>query len=131
MKEHLEDEIRDEVRLLKMFMKGISVYGAEKKVGGFSGYLCELLILHYESFLKALEAFANHKRRIVVDIENLYEDREKEISLLFNEPLIMIDPVDKGRNVASAVQPQKLHTFVAASQAFLKTPRQSCFYPPA
>lgn len=130
MKEHLTAKMRGEVRLLKMFMKGISVYGAEIKVGGFSGYLCELLILHYESFLKALKAFANHKRRIVVDIENLYEGREKEISLLFSEPLVMIDPVDKGRNVASAVQPQKLHTFVAASQAFLKTPSQSFFYPP-
>ena len=130
MKEHLTAKMRGEVRLLKKFMKGIGVYGAEIKVGGFSGYLCELLILHYESFLKALEAFASHKQRIVVDIENRYEGREKEISLLFNEPLVMIDPVDKGRNVASAVQPQKLHTFVAASQAFLKTPSQSFFYPP-
>ena len=38
---------RDEVRLLKKFMQGIGVYGAEIKVGGFSGYLCELLILKY------------------------------------------------------------------------------------
>ena len=42
--------LRGEVRLLKAFMQGIGVYGAEIKVGGFSGYLCELLIMNYGSF---------------------------------------------------------------------------------
>src|SRR5581483_3291449 len=36
-------EQRDQVRLLKAFMKGVGVYGAEAKTHGFSGYLCELL----------------------------------------------------------------------------------------
>jgi len=54
VREHLKPEQRDEVRLLKRFMKGIGVYGAELKVGGFSGYLCELLIIHYGSFEKLL-----------------------------------------------------------------------------
>ena len=43
----LTDLLRDDIRVLKAFMKGIGVYGAEIKVGGFSGYLCELLILGY------------------------------------------------------------------------------------
>jgi tRNA nucleotidyltransferase (CCA-adding enzyme) len=47
---HLTESQRDEVRFLKMFTKGIGVYGAEIKVGGFSGYLCELLIIAYGSF---------------------------------------------------------------------------------
>jgi tRNA nucleotidyltransferase (CCA-adding enzyme) len=47
-----------EVRLLKKFMKGTGVYGAEIKIGGFSGYLCELLILKYRSFAQTIEAFA-------------------------------------------------------------------------
>jgi tRNA nucleotidyltransferase (CCA-adding enzyme) len=38
--------------------------------------------------------------------------------------------VDKGRNVASAVQPQKLYTLVAAARAYLKTPSKTFFYPP-
>ncbi len=54
----LDGEMRGEVRLLKKFMKGTGVYGAEIKIGGFSGYLCELLVLHYKSFLKVIEAFA-------------------------------------------------------------------------
>ena len=36
----LDERLRSEIRLLKRFMKGIGVYGAEIKVGGFSGYLC-------------------------------------------------------------------------------------------
>jgi tRNA nucleotidyltransferase (CCA-adding enzyme) len=130
VKKHLNEQMRGEVRLLKKFMKGIGVYGAEIKIGGFSGYLCELLILHYKSFMKALEAFARHKKRITVDIENHYKGRENELQLLFKEPLLIIDPVDKGRNVASAVQPQKLYNFIAAARLFLKNPSLNFFYPP-
>jgi tRNA nucleotidyltransferase (CCA-adding enzyme) len=129
MKKRLSLEMRGEVRLLKKFMKGTRVYGAEIKIGGFSGYLCELLVLHYGSFVETLEVFARHKQRIVVDIEGHYKDRENEIALLFDEPLVIIDPVDRGRNVASAVQAQKLHTLVAAAQAFLKTPDPKFFCP--
>jgi len=126
----LTSQTRGEVRLLKRFMKGIGVYGAEIKVGGFSGYLCELLIIHYGNFANTLKAFAQQKRRIIVDIENHYKGREDELPLLFNEPLVIVDPVDKGRNVASAVQPQRLYTFVAAARAFLEKPSLTFFYPP-
>jgi len=128
--ERLNEQMRNEVRLLKRFMKGIEVYGAEIKIGGFSGYLTELLILHYKTFTNTLKAFADYKQPIVIDIENHYKEREKDLKLLFKEPLVLIDPVDKGRNVASAVQPQKLHTFVAAARAFLKNPSLKFFYPP-
>jgi tRNA nucleotidyltransferase (CCA-adding enzyme) len=130
MKNRLDESLRSEVRLLKKFMQGIKVYGAEIKTGGFSGYLCELLILHYKSFTETLQAFAQYTRQIIIDIENYYVDRENELHLLFAEPLVMIDPVDKARNVASAVQSQKLHTFVGAARAFLKTPSTKFFYPP-
>jgi len=129
VKKHLNEQVRGEVRLLKKFMKGIGVYGAEIKIGGFSGYLCELLILRYESFKNALKAFAQHKKRAVIDIENYYKGRENELQLLFKEPLVIVDPVDKGRNVASAVQPQKLYTFIATARAFLTNPNFKFFYP--
>ena len=130
MKKHLNKQMRNEVRLLKKFMKGTDVYGAEIKIGGFSGYLCELLILNYKSFTNTLKTFAQHKKRIVTDIESYYEGRENELQLLFKEPLVIVDPVDKGRNVASAVRPQKLYTFIAAARAFLKNPNLKFFYPP-
>jgi tRNA nucleotidyltransferase (CCA-adding enzyme) len=111
-------------------MQGIDVYGAEIKVGGFSGYLCELLIMKYRSFSETIQAFARYNKRVVIDIENYYENRKNELSLLFPEQLVIIDPVDKGRNVASAVQPQKLHSIVGAARAFLKKPDAAFFYPP-
>jgi tRNA nucleotidyltransferase (CCA-adding enzyme) len=126
----LGSDLRGEVRLLKKFMQGVDVYGAEIKVGGFSGYLCELLILTYGSFAKTISAFARYSKRVVIDIENFFSGRENEVSLLFPEPLVIIDPVDKGRNVASAVQTQKLFSFIAAARAFLKKSSVEFFYPP-
>jgi tRNA nucleotidyltransferase (CCA-adding enzyme) len=130
IKTHLGKELRDEVRLLKRLMQGIGVYGAEIKIGGFSGYLCELLVMKYGSFVGAVRAFAHYSQRIVIDIEGFYANRENELSLLFPESLVIVDPVDKGRNVASAVQPQKLYTFIAAARAFLQKPSEQFFYPP-
>jgi len=129
VKKCLNKQMQNEVRLLKKFMKGTDVYGAEIKIGGFSGYLCELLILNYKSFINTLKTFAQHRKRIVTDIENYYKGRENELQLLFKEPLVIVDPVDKGRNVASAVRQQKLYTFVAAARAFLKNPNLKFFYP--
>jgi len=127
---HMDKNLCRDVRLLKKFMKGINVYGAEIKVGGFSGYLCELLVLHYGSFVAVLKAFAQHKKNRIIDIEKYYEKKEQELEHLFADPLVIIDPVDKERNVASAVQPSKLYMFVGAAQAFLKNPKKQFFYPP-
>jgi len=129
MNKRLNQSLRDEVRLMKRFLQGIRVYGAEIKVGGFSGYLCELLVIHCGSFTKALEAFAKYTPRMVVDIENYYADREKELRLLFDEPLVVVDPVDKGRNVASAVKTDKIYTLVGAAREFLKAPSEEFFFP--
>src|SRR3990170_1874977 len=97
--EHLDKSLRSEVRLLKKFMQGIEVYGAEIRIGGFSGYLCELVVLHYGLFSEVLKAFAQYTVRRIIDIEDYYVQRERELQLLFPEPLVIIDPVDKGRNV--------------------------------
>jgi tRNA nucleotidyltransferase (CCA-adding enzyme) len=130
LKKRLTESLRGEVRLLKKFLKGIDAYGAEIKTGGFSGYLCELLIINHKSFIDTLRAFADYVHRIAIDIEGYYASREKELKLIFPETLVIVDPVDKGRNVASAVQPQKLYTLVAAARAYFKTPSKAFFYPP-
>jgi tRNA nucleotidyltransferase (CCA-adding enzyme) len=130
VKKHLSQGLNNEIRLLKKFLQGIKVYGAEIKTGGFSGYLCELLILNYKSFIATLRAFSKQTKQIVIDIESYYENKEKELKFLFSEPLVTIDPVDKARNVASAVQAQKLYTFIAAARAYLKIPSKKFFYPP-
>ncbi|MGQ9565350.1 MAG: CCA tRNA nucleotidyltransferase [Candidatus Bathyarchaeales archaeon] len=126
----LTPRLRDEVRLLKQFMKGVGVYGAEIKVGGFSGYLCELLVLNYQSFTNVLNATANWKYGQAVDYGGFYKNKERELELLFKDPLVIIDPVDKGRNAASAVRKERLDWFIAASRAFLKSPSTRFFNPP-
>lgn len=126
--EKITDSQRNEVLLLKKFLKGIKVYGAEIRIGGFSGYLCELLVLHYKSFLNILNTFAKYQEKIIVDLEKLYAQKES-LETLFKQPIIIIDPVDKKRNVASAVRLQNLYTTIAASRAFLRNPRTSFFKP--
>ena len=125
----LDERKCGEVRLLKRFMKGVDVYGAEIKVGGFSGYLCELLILNYGSFVEVLRSVADWKEKTIIDYEGYYEGREKEAEKIFEEPLVIVDPVDKGRNVAAAVRKERLDEFVAAARAFLKTPHKNFVYP--
>ncbi len=130
IKKRLPPEMRGEVRLLKQFMQGVGVYGAEIKVGGFSGYLCELLVLTYGSFIQTVQAFAQYSKHVVIDPEKQFEGRQNELALLFPEPLVIVDPVDKARNVASAVQNDKLYNFIGAARAFLQKPSEAFFYPP-
>lgn len=124
----LDERKAGEVRLLKRFMRGVGVYGAEIKIGGFSGYLCELLILHYGSFIEVLKEVGDWKERIIIDYEKHYKNTGK-IKKIFDEPLVMVDPVDKGRNVAAAVRKERLDEFIAASRAFLRNPDKFFFYP--
>jgi len=129
IKGRLNEQIKNEIRLLKAFMHGIGVYGAEIKVGGFSGYLCELLTLYYGSFLSVLEAASNWRRGEVVDIEGHYANPEDAKKIFRGEPLIVVDPIDRGRNVASAVRIDRLHEFILASRLFLEKPDIRFFYP--
>ena len=129
VKPRLNDVLRSEIRLLKQFMKGIGTYGAEIKVGGFSGYLCELLTLHYGTFASVLKAAAGWKKPWTIDYQSHYKGREGEIPKIFEEPLVVVDPVDKGRNVASAVRKECLIGFVAASRQFTQHPGKEFFFP--
>ncbi len=129
--ERLRPEQRGEVRLLKKFMLGIGAYGAEMRVGGFSGYLCELLIISYGSFKSLLEHASRWRRGEVIDPAGHYGGRRWEVEAFFGEhPLIVVDPVDRRRNVASAVRKDKLATFITASRLMLRRPSLKFFYPP-
>lgn len=112
----------DEVRLLKRFMKGIGCYGAEAKVQGFSGYLCELLVIRFGSFREVLKAASGWK---VGEALELPEHPGSE----FPEPLTFVDPVDPTRNVASAVAVEPLLRFVHASREYLAGGDIRFFFP--
>ena len=125
--EFLSEEGCDEVRLLKAFLKRLGVYGAEVKVEGFSGYMCELLIIEFGSFEKLLRAASSWHGVPVLDPENHHPDAGKLHEKFPQAALIMIDPVDPGRNVAASVSHTSLAKFMLAARAFLKNPREECF----
>ncbi|MCG3108759.1 CCA-adding enzyme [Metallosphaera sp. J1] len=118
----LSEEGRDQVRLLKRFLKGIGVYGAEIKVMGFSGYVAELLVIYYGSFLDVMRGASAWKPGTEIVLEK--ETRK------FDSPLIIPDPVDPKRNAAAAVSLRSLATMTIASRAFLHAPSLDFFYPP-
>src|SRR5713101_2200690 len=129
MRKHLTPEMRLEARFLKRFMKGIRSYGAEIRVGGFSGMLVESLILHYRSFLETLIQASKWRPIIFLDIEKptgSQDSRDRE----FGSPLVVIDPVDPDRNLAAAVRDDKLWGFAAASRELQKNPGIWYFFPP-
>lgn len=93
-----------DVRLLKKFMKGVGVYGAEIEKEGFSGYAAEVLILKHGTFQNVLTNFA-HLRTA---------QPEKLLSLP--------DPVDESRDLARAISNGNIARFVLAARAYLKRP---------
>jgi tRNA nucleotidyltransferase (CCA-adding enzyme) len=127
---HLDRDMRDEVRLLKAFMRGIGAYGADIKTGGFSGMICETLTIARQSFQNVLREFTEWREDRFIDVENYYEGRKDEVHRIFTEPLVAIDPVDKGRNLGAAVRSNQLWNFVAASRSFLAKPTASMFSEP-
>ncbi|HDI73176.1 MAG TPA: CCA tRNA nucleotidyltransferase [Candidatus Altiarchaeales archaeon] len=121
--------LKDEIRLLKQFMKGINVYGAEAKVQGFSGYLAELLCINYGSFMNVLKAVSEWNFGECIDPEDLWRDKSTLKYFFTNANLIIVDPVDRNRNAAAAVSRQKLAEFIVASAEFLKSPQREFFFP--
>ena len=112
----------DEVRLLKAWAEGIGVYGAEAKVRGFSGYLCELLVLRFGSFRGVLEAALAWRRGEKVELD-------RKALKAFDDPLVVVDPIDGNRNVASAVSVEQLATFAHAAREYLRSPNERYFFP--
>ncbi len=131
VKARLGGKGRSEVRILKRFMKGVGVYGSDIKTGGFSGYLTELLILAYGSFVEVLKEASRWRPGVIIDLEGYYGGREREARILFeNHCLIVVDPVDKSRNAASPVREEVFHWFKASASHFLEKPSLKFFYPP-
>ena len=130
IRKHLTPSQRDEVRLLKAFMRGIGAYGADIKTGGFSGMLCETLVASRGEFERVVEDFSVWRETQFIDVENYFQGREDEVHRIFQESLIVIDPVDKGRNLGAAVRREQLWNFVAACRSLLAEPSTSFFQEP-
>ncbi|MEI7961418.1 MAG: CCA tRNA nucleotidyltransferase [archaeon] len=126
--EKFSEEQKQEARLLKQFLKGINAYGADLKNNSLPGYGVELLIAHYSNFENAIKWIAQMKPGFIVDFGS-GEERAKVLFKKENYPLIIIDPVDENRNVASALSIEQFERIVLAAKLFLKTPDEKFFFP--
>lgn len=128
LQRRLSEQQKDEVRLLKQFLKGIGCYGADLKQSSFSGFLTEILVLRYGSFAQCLKAVCLWRKREVVDIENSALN-EEALEKFKDANLIIIDPTDSSRNAAAAVSVEQMARFIAASRSFLEKPSKNFFFP--
>ncbi|MCP8319489.1 MAG: CCA tRNA nucleotidyltransferase [archaeon] len=120
----LDDDLRREVRMLKKFMKGIGVYGAEIAIQGFSGYVCEVLSINYGSFISTLKSASRWAERELISLKKVDEDFKK---LFPQAGIIILDPVDYRRNLGTAISQKRLAEFILASRFFLEKPSINYF----
>lgn len=115
---------KDEVRLLKRFLRTLGIYGADTRTEGFSGYLVELLIVRYGSLSALLEeALSWH-------IPQRLCPPGPEPATSAEVALVLPDPVDPHRNVASALSRENFALFLMAAQVYHARPRRAFFFPP-
>lgn len=121
---NLDDKKREQVLLLKQFMKGVGVYGAEAKVQGFSGYLTELMIIKFGDLQSVLKAASGWRPGMVMDMDSVKRSGG-------NAPLTFWDPVDPKRNVSSALSLDQFSLFIHACREYLRSPSERFFFPRA
>ncbi|MEM2636848.1 MAG: CCA tRNA nucleotidyltransferase, partial [Candidatus Korarchaeota archaeon] len=125
-------ELVDDIRLMKAMAKAMGFYGSEIKVRGFSGYLLEVLVIHYGGFLELLQKSQNWYPGYIIDTMSYYtKDYEKKLKERFAPaPFIVIDPVDKERNCAASLSLEKLVDMILTAMLFLEYPSEDYFYKP-
>ena len=93
----------NDVRRLKSLLRENRIYGAESHVRGFSGYVCELLIIAYSTLEKLAQEAASWEEGTRV--------RFHDEGYAFEAVLIVEDPTDPRRNAAAAVDERAFRTF--------------------
>lgn len=126
---NMKQKQKDEVRLLRQFLKTIKAYGSDLRTSSFSGYLVELMILNYGNFEKTIKEVSEWQLNQIIDLENFYSIEEyNDLKKKFESPLIVIDPIDKSRNVAAALSLNQFSRFMAAARQYLKKPSDKFFF---
>jgi len=116
---HIAD-YADDVLLAKQFAKAGGVYGSDHMTEGFSGYLFEVLTIYYGGFHALLRAAADWRPGETIDIEDHGTKR-------FEDPLVVIDPVDPERNVAAALSISRMFEFAELARGYLTEPSVAFF----
>jgi tRNA nucleotidyltransferase (CCA-adding enzyme) len=124
IEKHLKPEMSKDVRLLKQFCKAIDVYGSDIRTLGFSGYLCELLIIKHRTFKNLVRSARKWRFGVFKDLEGRCVLRRGYFK---NQPLVVIDPTDPKRNVAAALSDENFMKFVEACNKFSEKPSERFF----
>jgi tRNA nucleotidyltransferase (CCA-adding enzyme) len=109
--------MKDDVRILKTFLKSIGIYGAEIAKQGFSGYVSEVLILNYGTFENVIKGISKIKENQTIG----------KSSKKFETLLVIVDPIDSNRNLAAAISNQNIGKFVLSCRAFQTNPSKQFF----
>ena len=117
MKKSLTTKMRNEVKILKTFLKSNGIYGAEIARQGFSGYISEVLILEFGSFENLIESISKVKENQIIG----------KTTKKFDTSIVVIDPVDNNRNLAAAISDENIGKFILISRAFRKKPSLEFF----
>ncbi len=128
VRDNLSKKQKDDVRLLKQFFKSCHCYGDKSAAGkmGFIGYSAELLIYHF----KSIENVFNNFKNLPSTPLDYFKRNKKELRNIphfKDEFLIITDPVDSNRNVASAISERAYNFCNHRIKQFLKTPETSFF----
>ncbi len=100
---HVDDTLRDDIRILKSFARASHAYGDTCAVGqmGFTGYAIELLVIFGNGLEGAIETLLRLKEKPLDPLNRPASDLRK-IPNFRDDFVIIIDPTDTQRNVASS-----------------------------
>lgn len=130
--------LADEIKLAKAFCYANDCYGAESYIRGFSGYSLEVLVSHYRSFMSLIKTASKwsmptkFEDRIIIDPNKHYRSKSQILDDMneakMHSPIILVDPVQKERNVSAALSFETLKRFTEACKRFLKNPGERFFF---
>ncbi|MFH0713747.1 MAG: CCA tRNA nucleotidyltransferase [Candidatus Micrarchaeota archaeon] len=132
LQKKLTQRQRRDVRVMKKLLKVNGVYGAEVTIGGFSGLVCEQLMLKYGDLESLLREATEWRPPVIVDYEGSWNSETKQgktalLQKFKDTGLILIDVIDKNRNAAAAITNESLAKFILLSRAFVKKPSLEFF----
>ncbi len=117
MKKSLTLKMKNEVRVLKIFLKSNKIYGAEIAQQGFSGYISEVLILEFGDFENLIKSISKIKENQIIG----------KTSKIFDTSIIVIDPIDSNRNLAAAISNENIGKFILICRALKQKPSLEFF----
>ena len=118
MSEKLSGQMKDDIRILKYFLNINKMYGAEIAKQGFSGYVCEVLVYYLGSFENVLKKMAKLQKN-----EMIGKSPRK-----FESPMVIIDPIDRNRNLGAAISMDNVTNFILVARNFLKKNQISKYF---